>query len=458
MKFIQLFLVLCAFNSLIASNLPYELANKVYDAEIKTVTLESDYSSSTIPIISINGGNLRLNFDDLLNEERRFYYKIIHCDKNWNVSGMRDIDFINGFNDELMRNYEYSTNTRIKFIHYWLDLPNENTTFKISGNYVLLIYEENADTPILTRRFIVNENLTGVQISQIYPADVQNIRYKQEFTVNINLNKLKPRNPVDEVSIVMLKNANWDESVNAKPSFFSGNNLRFSKLQTLEFWGLSEYREFDTRSIFRVGRGVEKVHRRADGTDIILQKDTTRTNQVHLFIFDNNGQFYIDNADITKNYSSLNILDQISNNNDPLQLASLRTSIQNSESEDERHSRSDYTEVNFLLDAPLLLQENQNIYILGAMNNWQPEEEYLMKYDTRRDMYMAQVLLKQGYYNYYYGIVTDGEKIDYQALEGSWNETENEYLTLAYYKGVGDLYDRVIGFDVFNTNKTSIKY
>ena len=92
------------------------------------------------------------------------------------------------------------------------------------------------------------------------------------------------------------------------------------------------------------------------------------------------------------------------------------------------------------------------------MNNWQPEEEYLMKYDTRRDMYMAQVLLKQGYYNYYYGIVTDGEKIDYQALEGSWNETENEYLTLAYYKGVGDLYDRVIGFDVFNTNKTSIKY
>ena len=47
---------------------------------------------------------------------------------------MRDIDFINGFNDELMRNYEYSTNTRIKFIHYWLDLPNENTTFKISGN------------------------------------------------------------------------------------------------------------------------------------------------------------------------------------------------------------------------------------------------------------------------------------------------------------------------------------
>ena len=139
MKFIQLFLVLCAFNSLIASNLPYELTNKVYDTEIKTVTLESDYSSSTIPIISINGGNLRLNFDDLLNEERRFYYKVIHCDKNWNVSGMRDIDFINGFNDELMRNYEYSTNTRIKFIHYWLDLPNENTTFFIT--IPLLFYD-----------------------------------------------------------------------------------------------------------------------------------------------------------------------------------------------------------------------------------------------------------------------------------------------------------------------------
>lgn len=164
MKLIHFFIFLGIFNVLKAGELPYELTNKVYDTEIKTVTLESDYSSSTIPIISINGGSLRLNFDDLLNEERRFYYKIIHCDKNWNVSGMREIDFINGFNDELMRNYEYSTNTRIKFIHYWLDLPNENTSFKISGNYVLLVYEENTDTPMLTRRFIVNENIVGVQI------------------------------------------------------------------------------------------------------------------------------------------------------------------------------------------------------------------------------------------------------------------------------------------------------
>ncbi|MBK6783666.1 MAG: hypothetical protein IPG79_07820 [Saprospiraceae bacterium] len=36
-------------------------------------------------------------------------------------------------------------------------------------------------------------------------------------------------------------------------------------------------------------------------------------------------------------------------------------------------------------------------------------------------------------------------------MEGSWNETENDYQAIAYFKGFGDIYDRVVGFTVFNT-------
>ena len=37
-------------------------------------------------------------------------------------------------------------------------------------------------------------------------------------------------------------------------------------------------------------------------------------------------------------------------------------------------------------------------------------------------------------------------------MEGSWNETENDYQALVYYKGLGDIYDRVIGFKTYNSN------
>ena len=93
------------------------------------------------------------------------------------------------------------------------------------------------------------------------------------------------------------------------------------------------------------------------------------------------------------------------------------------------------------------------------MNNWLPSEEYRMKYDSKRDLYLTEVLLKQGYYNYMYGVINKKDEVDYPVMEGSWNETENEYQALVYYRGLGDLYDRVIGFSVYNTNseRTSIR-
>ena len=118
---------------------------------------------------------------------------------------------------------------------------------------------------------------------------------------------------------------------------------------------------------------------------------------------------------------------------------------------EERNLRSDYTTVTFVLDDATNL-DNEDVYVLGAMNNWMPSEEYRMKYDQKSDMYNTKVQLKQGYYNYYYGVVNAKGEINYKEMEGSWNETENDYQALVYYKGLGDIYDRVIGFKTYNTN------
>lgn len=450
----------------------FECTNKVYDEMIKTVTLETNNLPTNFPIMTLGKGEyIMLKFDDLLNDERNLYYKVIHCNKDWTISDLRDLDYLNGFNDERLRNYEYSVNTRKQYIHYWQQFPNKDLQFKVSGNYIILIYEDNVETPILTRRFIISENTAGIDITSIYPSDVLNIRYKQELQATVSLGKLKMRNPIEEVSLVMLQNENWSEAISSKASFFSGTNLRFNKLSTYQYWGLAEFREFDTRSLIRLGRNVEFIDRRVDGTDVLLQPDPSRSNKVHISIFDFNGRFFIENFERAGgNNNSDNILDQLNTiQSDPTVRQSLRDSllsqinagsrlIDGNASAEERNVRSDYTEVTFLLDASILLEDNQSIYILGGMNNYLPSEEYKMHYDGKRDMFTAQVLMKQGYYNYFYGIADESGKIDYQALEGSWNETENDYQAIIYYRGLGDLYDRVIGFRTYNTNSSLLRF
>ncbi|MBK8627684.1 MAG: DUF5103 domain-containing protein [Saprospiraceae bacterium] len=469
--FFSIIFTLSSFWVIALDNYNFDFTNNVYDNDIKTVTLEINNLPTNFPVMSMSSGQfVMLKFDDLLNEERTLYYRIIHCDKDWNQSSLRELDYLIGFNDERLRKYEYSANTRLQYIHYWQQFPNKDTKFKVSGNYLLVIYEDNIDQPIITRRFVITENVVGTAITSIYPSDVQNIRYKQELQVNVALDKFKMRNPMEEVSIVMLQNENWENAIHAKPSFFGGTNLRFNKLKTFEWWGLAEYREFDTRSLIRLGRNIKFIERRTDGTEITLHADLPRRNKVHLATFDFNGRFFVENferagtrriTDVLDEYAATVSADQTLRQtlrDSLLAGISTRNSLLDSEYQaEERNIRADYTNNVFFLDDDINLKSNQDIYILGSMNNWMPSEEYRMRYDANRDMYTTQVLMKQGYYNYYYGIVENGEKIDYATMEGSWNETENDYQVLIYFRGLGDLYDRVIGYQTYNTNSNLLR-
>lgn len=456
-------------NVFFAYDYNFNFRNEVYDDHIKTVTFEVNNLPTNFPTITLNSGQyINLKFDDLLNEERSFYYRIIHCDKNWQPSTISEIEAFDGFNDERLRNYSYSINTKVPYIHYWQQFPNKDLRFKISGNYLLVIYEDDIDYPVITRRFVVKENRVGIDIKSVYPADVENIRYKQELNVHINYENFKMRNPMDEITLMVMQNENWNTTITSKPSFFTLNNLRFNKLNTFAWWGLTEYRDFDTRSLMRLGRGVKFIERNPDGTDVILMTDQSRRNKVHIANFDFNGRFIIENFERLSQTTTGEVLDRFINNTnaDKNLRQSFRDSIitgiirennllDGDYTAEERNIRSDYIKVTFVLDDMINLQGDA-IYVLGAMNNWLPSEEFRMKYDTKRDLYTTEVMLKQGYYNYIYGVANKNNEINYPVMEGSWNETENDYQALVYYRGLGDLYDRVIGFTVYNTNSERV--
>ena len=77
-----------------------------------------------------------------------------------------------------------------------------------------------------------------------------------------------------------------------------------------------------------------------------------------------------------------------------------------------------------------------------------------MAYDRHTKQYTTSLLLKQGYYNYQYVYVPNGETKGTAALfEGNYSETMNKYTMYVYYRDQGEYWDRLIGFSTINENE-----
>ena len=77
-----------------------------------------------------------------------------------------------------------------------------------------------------------------------------------------------------------------------------------------------------------------------------------------------------------------------------------------------------------------------------------------MVYDASSGLYTADILLKQGAYNYQYLWLPDGVSVGSTSLiEGDKYQTVNEYLVKLYQRRPGDRYDRFIGFGITFSGK-----
>ena len=74
-----------------------------------------------------------------------------------------------------------------------------------------------------------------------------------------------------------------------------------------------------------------------------------------------------------------------------------------------------------------------------------------MTYNRSSQAYEATMLLKQGYYNYNYLFVADGDtRGNSGPTDGNFYETENEYIILVYYRPNGGRYEKLVGYRCMN--------
>lgn len=373
-----------------------------------------------IPIMALNGGTLLLSFDDLEGEYKYYRYKIEYCNADWSLSSLNEMEYIQGYAEDRMPDGRQSFGMTSDYTNYQLVIPNKNTTLLKSGNYLLHIYIDDSDyTKILTRRFCVFERLLSVDGKFTPTGKTEKTNTHQELDVTATYKNINIKNPQREIKLTVLQNSNWNGAkYNIRPNSHIFGTLSFDYQDSIVFPAGKEYRPFDTRSVNFRRINVQYVNSFEDGYDVTLYPDVPLTTIPYRFYFDVNGGFVNDNIDITNN--------------------------------DAPEIKSEYPNVLFTLKVEQPFEE-KDVYLLGKISDWQAYPWYKMTYDEKRKAYSIDVPIKQGYYDYTFGLVDKKGKIDLETLDGNWYETENNYTLLLYYRPIGDRYDRLIGYNRVNS-------
>ena len=413
--------VILTLNSFSQDDSEYYYQNAVFKENIKSVQLFKDGFELSHPVINIDSEEcLLFRFDDLSSDIKDYSYTIIHCDSKWEESFLTQDDYLEGFYDNPLDDYALSYNTTMQYVNYQLKIPNERVQLKYSGNYALIVFEnQDKGNIVLTRRFqVLNQkvDVSGfVKRATFDPFKGDN----QEVDFTIYHDQMNIANPREEVKVVIMKNRRWDNAItDLKPLFIRGNELDYDYNEENVFSGGNEYRYFDARSYRYNGENVLSSDFFRPYYHTTLTTDEIRVTKKYFSYDEMNGQYVIEGQD---------------------------------RSVDDPDTECDYVFVHFTLDMESQLLGG-TVNVFGALTDWNANQSNEMTWNYETSAYELTLLLKQGYYNYQYVYVPEASlSADETVLEGSHYETGNEYEILVYYKKNSGRYEELIGYHVLNS-------
>lgn len=365
------------------------------------------------PVVAL-GDPIYLEFDDLSAAEADYYYKIVHCNYDWTPSQLLKSQYLQGMDNERITDYSNSYSTLQSYSNYKLAIPNENTRLKVSGNYVMEIYNGYNELQF-SRRFVVYQDRVKVGGVVKRSRDFNYLNEKQVVQFSINTNGIQLVNPNREVKIAIVQNYQWSQTITQiSPQFILGSELVYKYDKETSFFGGNEYFNFDTKDVRAPSSSISRIELR-DLYHHYLFTDYFRDDRPYTYYPDINGDFVI------------------------------RT-LQGEDSSRE----AEYTYVHFSLPYTEKIGLNP-VYVYGKHNNYALNGENKMTYNEDTGYMEASIKLKQGFYNYKYVIQRPDGTIDLNTVSGDFHFTENHYLILVYYRNFGDMYDSIIGVGSANS-------
>ena len=400
-----------AFFFLLTASLQAVAKSVVNDPQVKTLQVVVNQDWLSPPVMKLGGSDvLNIGFDELSHTYHRYVYRLEHCEADWSPSeDIFESDWLEGFNNNVIEDYENSLNTTVLYTHYRLQLPNDRCRLKMSGNYRLYVYDEDGDNdePVLCAEFRVVEPLMNVGLSITTNTDIDFNQSHQQVSMTVNYSGLNITNEEEQIRTVVMQNGREDnQKENVRPSYSRTGQMKWEHNRGLIFEAGNEYHKFEVLDVSHPTMGIDRMVWDGEYYQAYPFVNVPRRN--YLYDQDANGSFYIRNSDNIENDRTC-----------------------------------DYVYVNYkLMPAELY---HANVIIDG---NWTTERnvDYTMTYDEQEKSYNAQILQKQGYYSYQYLLRDKDGQTSIMPEEGSFFETENRYQAFVYYKGVSERTWRLLGY------------
>lgn len=360
------------------------------------------------PVLPLGRGRFNVSFDRMGHDYTRYIYKVQLCNADWTVADeVFESDYMSGFNNQPIEDYETSFNTTQLYTHYSLDFPNENCRLLLPGNYRVSIFEEDEDEPVAEACFCLYSQQMNVTASVSSNTDIDVNKSHQQVSVALNYGALKVVDPRRELHTVVLQNRRWDNAVtDVAPNIQKASGAEWTHRRELIFPAGNEYHKCEILDVHRAGMGVDRIgwyEPYFHATLFASERARNYTDEG-----DTNGIFVVRHS-----------------------------------GDEDNDTQSEYLIVHFPFKADYI--PGGQMYVCGLWDNGSPDPRCRMTYDEATGTYEAAVLLKQGYYSYQYRFYPDeGGAGDTQLTDGNYYETENEYLVLVYHRAQGARYDALV--------------
>lgn len=405
------FLALLAAVSLSVPADALDTAPGIFDPTFRTLKIQRSDNFFLPPVISLRGDEaLTVNFDRL-GEDRDFLrYRLLHCNADWQPSGLVESEYLSGFNDLAIEDYAFSQNTFVHFVNYRIELPTEELRPLVSGNYLLQVYDEqDPGETLLQARFCVSEETVEIMAQADSQTDRGLNGEFQQLDVILDTGQTAIRNPYSDITLTVEQNAipGTDAVVIRNPQRVQGNRVIYEHLNELIFPAGNEFRRFETVRADYPGMNVDSVRYVGPGYHAYLRRDGPGRDRSYSYDQTQSGRFMVREYNAT-----------------------------------DADLGADYVTVHFTLEMPEII--DAEVYVEGEMTLGRYSAQNRMRYDRDRHAYTLEMPLKQGSYNYRY-VVKSAAGTDPYFIDGNKYETRNEYTVKAYVRQPGERADRLVG-------------
>ena len=378
--------------------------HKIYSPQVKSLQVVVNQNWQSLPVMKLNSADrLYVGFDELSHDYHRYICHIERCEADWTTATeMFESDWLNGFNDLIVDDYEHSINTTVPYTHYQFSLPNDQCHLKMSGNYRLHIQEDGTDEDVLTVEFMVTEQSMQLSMTATTNTDQDTNGRHQQVSMSIGYMNHSVVRPDEQIQTVVMQNGREDNCRrNVRPAFVNQNGQEWSHAMEYIFDAGNEYRKYEVLDPTHPTMGIDYIRWDGDHYQVFPYISEPRPN--YLYDEDADGAFYIRNSDNREN-------DII----------------------------SDYVWINYRLKSDPV---SDGYIVIDGQWTTENSETYRMTYDE-----------DAGYYSYQY--LWEDSRGTRRPLpsEGNFYPTENRYQAFIYFKEVGGRTWRLTAFGQITLN------